>query len=376
MGKYAVEFVCTNPYEDQKPGTSGLRKPTRRFLDNKYYTENFIQSIFTAVGADEVAGSTIVVGGDGRYFSKEAIEKIIQIAAGNRVRKLIIGQNGILSTPALSAIVRKQQALGGILLTASHNPGGIDADFGIKYNCANGGPAPESITNKIYEISKEIGEFKSVQTLKDISLEKLGATEDFDIEGKAFSVEIVDSTNEYFELMKQIFDFELISNYLKSTQKEILLDSMNGVTGPYCARLVSELGIPSESSQNNIPKEDFGGLHPDPNLKWAQHLIMSLRNGDQDFGAAFDGDGDRNMILGQNAFFVTPCDSLAVIAANCKEFIPYFKKNGLVGVARSMPTSGAVDIVAKEAGIPLFCNSNRLEIFWQLDGCRKNVALR
>lgn len=366
MGKYAVEFVCTEPYQDQKPGTSGLRKPTKRFVDNKYYTENFIQSIFTAVGANEVAGSTIVVGGDGRYFLKESISKIIQIAAGNRVRKLIIGQDGILSTPALSAIVRKQQALGGILLTASHNPGGIDADFGIKYNCANGGPAPEGITNQIFEVSKEIGEFKSVLQLQDIDISKIGLSEEFDIDGKAFSVEIVDSTNEYFELMKQIFDFDQIKDYLKSTQKEVLLDSMNGVTGPYCSRLVRELELDPESSQNNVPLPDFGGLHPDPNLKWAQHLIMSLRNGDQDFGAAFDGDGDRNMILGSNAFFVTPCDSLAIIAANCKEFIPYFKKNGLVGVARSMPTSGAVDIVAKSMDIPCYVTPTGWKFFGNL----------
>jgi len=366
MAKHAPEFVCTEPYQDQKPGTSGLRKPTRRFVDNKYYTENFIQAIFSAVGADDVAGSTIVVGGDGRYFLAEAIEKIVQIAAGNRVRKVIIGQDGILSTPALSAIVRKQQALGGILLTASHNPGGIDADFGIKYNCANGGPAPEGITNKIYAISKEIGEFKSVRSLNDLDLSKIGISEEYDIDGRAFTVEVVDSTDEYFDLMKQLFDFDMIKKFLNDTQKEILLDSMNGVTGPYCSRLAKELGLPAESSQNNKPLPDFGGLHPDPNLKWAQHLIMSLRNGDQDLGCAFDGDGDRNMILGANAFFVTPCDSLAVIAANCQDCIPYFKKNGLVGVARSMPTSGAVDRVAKEMEIPCFVTPTGWKFFGNL----------
>jgi len=357
------EFVVTEAFDDQKPGTSGLRKPTKRFVENKYYTENFIQSIFSSVG-DELAGSIIVVGGDGRYFLKEAILKIISIAAGNKVRKLIIGQNGILSTPALSAIVRAKKALGGILLTASHNPGGIDADFGIKYNCANGGPAPAKITDKIYAISKDIVEFKAVKGFENVDLEKIGSSS-FEVDGSPFDIEIIDSTEDYFALMKTIFDFDAIKSYLTSSQREIILDSMNGVTGPYCARLVKDLGLMPEASSNNIPQPDFGGLHPDPNLKWAQHLIMTLRNGDQDLGAAFDGDGDRNMILGRNAFFVTPCDSLAVIAAQ-HEHIPYFKKNGLPGVARSMPTSGAVDLVAKKLNIPCFVTPTGWKFFGNL----------
>lgn len=356
------EFVVTEPYEDQKPGTSGLRKPTRRFLENKYYPENFIQSILSSIG-DEVVGSVLVVGGDGRYFLKEAVQKIIQIAAGNRVRKLIVGQGGILSTPALSAIVRAKKALGGILLTASHNPGGIDADFGIKFNCANGGPASSAVTDKIYEISKSIVEFKAVNEGLEVNLDEVG-TKTFDVDGTPFDVEVVDSTAEYFTLMKELFDFEAIKSYLQVSQKEIILDSMNGVTGPYCTRLQKELALSPESVSNNIPKPDFGGLHPDPNLKWAQHLIMSMRNGDQDFGAAFDGDGDRNMVLGRNAFFVTPCDSLAVIAANACH-IPYLKK-GLSGVARSMPTSGAVDLVAKKLGIPCYVTPTGWKFFGNL----------
>ncbi|XP_030851453.1 phosphoglucomutase-1 isoform X2 [Strongylocentrotus purpuratus] len=343
------EVVSTSPFSGQKPGTSGLRKPTSTFITPNY-TENFVQSTLAAIG-DKLAGADLVVGGDGRYFMRQAVHIIIQIAAANGVRKLIIGQNGLLSTPAVSCLIRKRQACGGIILTASHNPGGPNGDFGIKYNTSNGGPAPENITNKIYEISEKITEYKLCRGIEvDLGLIK---TSEFKVDGKPFIVEIVDCVEDYLGLMKEIFDFGAIKKLLDSGLK-VVINSMHGVMGPYVKRTFhQELQVPLESCLNCDPSEDFGGHHPDPNLTYAADLVELMKKGTYGFGAAFDGDGDRNMLLGENAFFVNPSDSVAVISANAS-CIPYFKKNPVQGLARSMPTSGAMDRVASIDGMTLF----------------------
>jgi len=355
--------VTTTSFEGQKPGTSGLRKKVKVF-QQKHYTENFIQSIFNAVGID---GATIVVGGDGRYYNLEVMQIIAKMALANRVKKLIIGQGGILSTPAVSCVIRQRKASGGILLTASHNPGGPDADFGIKYNLANGGPAPESVTDKIFEESKVIKSY-NIADIPEIDFETIGTKSYGQLE-----VEIIDSVKDYVQMLKSIFDFDLIKSFLRSNPKfTVLFDALNGVTGPYGkAILIEELGLPDSSLQNCIPLIDFGGSHPDPNLTYAHGLVERVDTEAISFGAASDGDGDRNMIYGYNAF-VSPCDSVAIIA-HYAETIPYFK-NGVKGLARSMPTSGALDLVAKKkclncyevpTGWKFFCNlfdSNKLSI--------------
>ncbi|KAF7287696.1 phosphoglucose mutase 1 [Rhynchophorus ferrugineus] len=351
-------IVETSPFDDQKPGTSGLRKKVKVFMQ-KNYTENFIQSIFNALG-DKLKGATLVVGGDGRYFSKPAINTIIRIASANEVSKLIIGKLGIFSTPAVSAIIREQQVLGGIVLTASHNPGGIRNDFGIKYNIENGGPAPDNITNKIFEQTKQITQIKTTPTLETDRIIDILGTSKFNVDGREFTVEIIDSTINYVNLMKQIFDFNKLRALIRGTEDRppfnILLDSMNGVTGVYVRNIfVEELGAsPDNNVRRVVPLDNFGEIHPDPNLTYAKDLVDKLKeNSTYDFGAAFDGDGDRNMILGKNAFFVTPSDSLAVLANNL-ECIPYFQKNGVHGFARSMPTAAAVDRVAAKLGKEMF----------------------
>lgn len=337
---HQVVTVDTNPYEGQKPGTSGLRKPTKIFLEKPNYTANFVQCILDCVDDK----SCLVIGGDGRYYLTQAIDLIIKICAGNGVKRLIIGQNGILSTPAVSCIIRKRSASGGIILTASHNPGGPDGDFGIKYNTSNGGPAPEGITDKIFKLTKEIKQFKTVPDLS-ISIDKVG-TQEVVIGTDKMIVEIIDSVDDYLELLKSIFDFPKIKSLLAKPDFKIRVDSLNGVMGPYATRIfVNELGCSPDSVVNCIPLPDFGGKHPDPNLTYAAELVEAMKSGDYSLGAAFDGDGDRNMILGTKGFFVCPSDSLAVIAANLKD-IPYFAKSGVKGFARSMPTAGAVDVVA------------------------------
>lgn len=349
-----VVTVDTNTFEGQKPGTSGLRKKVKVFLQ-EHYTENFIQSILDA-NKDSLIGSTLVVGGDGRYLVKEVVDKIIKISAANGVAKLLVGQHGILSTPAVSCIIRKYNTLGGIVLTASHNPGGIDNDFGIKFNCSNGGPAPDATTNQIYAITTTIKQYKIVPDIVcDIS--KIGTT-NFDVEGNKFTVEVIDSVNDYVKYMKEIFDFDKIKQLIQGTEQKkpfnVLIDSMNGVTGPYVKRIfVDELGAKEANVRRIIPLEDFGGAHPDPNLTYAADLVNAVKGGDYDFGAAFDGDGDRNMIIGRDAFFVTPSDSLAVLANNL-QYIPYFLKTGVRGFARSMPTAAAVDRVAAATGKEMF----------------------
>nr|CAH7741078.1 unnamed protein product [Callosobruchus chinensis] len=350
--------IPTTPFEGQKPGTSGLRKKVKVFME-KNYTENFIQCILNALG-NKLQGCTLVVGGDGRYFTKQAINIIIRIAAANGVAKLIIGHLGIFSTPAVSSLIRTHKVLGGIVLTASHNPGGIRNDFGIKVNIDNGGPAPDSVTDAIYEETKKIKEYKFTPKIEtDRLIDNMG-THTYKVDGRDFVVEIIDSTTDYVNLMKQIFDFQKLRDLIRGTDKRppfnVLIDSMNGVTGVYVRKIfVEELGAhPDNNVTRIVPLDNFGEIHPDPNLTYAKDLVDKVKdNPTYDFGAAFDGDGDRNMIIGKNAFFVTPSDSLAVLANNL-ECIPYFKNHGVHGFARSMPTAAAVDRVSKKLGKEMF----------------------
>jgi phosphoglucomutase len=346
MADFEVETLTTKPISGQKPGTSGLRKKVSVFREG-YYLHNFVQSIYNALPANEVKGSTIVVGGDGRFWNKDALQIIIKISAANGVSKLIIGKDGIFSTPAVSAIIRARKVYGGIILTASHNPGGEHYDFGIKYNTSNGGPAPEGVTDAIWRETEKITQIKSAK-LPEVDLSKIGTTK-----FGSFEVEIADSVQEYLDLVKSIFDFPLLKKFLARKDFKFIYDSMNGVTGPYTTKIfVEELGAPQDSVFRNVPLPDFGGSHPDPNLTYAEELVEKvLKNGQYDLGAASDGDGDRNMILGKN-FFVTPSDSVAVIAANC-EAIPYYKGK-LKGVSRSMPTGAALDHVAKKLNLEFF----------------------
>ncbi|PRT55497.1 Phosphoglucomutase [Wickerhamiella sorbophila] len=338
--------VETKPFDGQKPGTSGLRKKTKIFEQPKY-TENFVQAILSSI-PEGAPGATLVIGGDGRYFSKQVVQVIAELSAGNKVKKLIIGQNGLLSTPAASHVIRKFKATGGIILTASHNPGGPDNDFGIKYNLANGGPAPESVTDKIFEVTKTLSSYSREQ-LSEIDLSTVGTRTYGSLE-----VEIIDSVKDYVELLAEIFDFNLISTFIKGDPEfTVLFDGLNGITGPYArAIFIDKLGLPESSIQNAVPLPDFGGLHPDPNLTYARTLVDKVDANKIPFGAASDGDGDRNMIYGYKAF-VSPGDSVAIIA-HYADKIPYFAKNGVFGLARSMPTSGALDRVAKAQGLDMY----------------------
>ena len=311
--------------------------------DCQHYTENFVQAIFDSVDAK---GQTIVIGGDGRYFSPETVQTILKIGSANGVTKFIVGKDAILSTPAASNVIRKYKAYGGILLTASHNPGGPNADFGIKYNVSNGGPAPENVTNKIFEKTKTISSYKLID-LPALDLSKAGT---FTFGPSA--VEIIDSVKDYVELLESIFDFALIKSFLTTNADSfgVLFDGMHGVTGPYGrAIFVDTLGLPPSAVQNAVPLPDFGGGHPDPNLTYAHELVENVESRGIQFGAASDGDGDRNMIYGKGAF-VTPSDSVAIIADWAEEAIPYFK-SGVKGVARSMPTSKQIEYVAKKKGL-------------------------
>ncbi|KAG0682760.1 Phosphoglucomutase-2 [Pichia californica] len=346
--EYTISKIPTKPFSDQKPGTSGLRKKTSVFK-TEHYTENFLQSLFNSI-PEGCKGSTLVVGGDGRYYNDHFVNLIAKIGAANGVKKLIIGQNGILSTPAASHIIRIREATGGIILTASHNPGGPDNDCGIKYNLSNGGPAPESITNKMFENSLNLSYYNIILNLPLIDLTKIGSTFYDSIE-----VEIIDSTKDYVEMVKSIFDFNLIKSFINSNKNDFkfLFDALNGVTGPYGkAIFIDELGLPINSIQNYIPKIDFGGLHPDPNLTYAKTLVDKVNSEKITFGAASDGDGDRNMIYGYKTF-VSPGDSVAIIAEH-SDSIPYFAKNGVYGLARSMPTSNAIDLVAMDKNLNVY----------------------
>ena len=340
----SIKVVSTSAFSDQKPGTSGLRKKVKVF-QTPNYLENFVQSIFDSL--EGFAGQTLVVGGDGRYYNRHAIQVILKMAAANGFGKVLVGRGGILSTPAASCIIRKYNAFGGIILSASHNPAGADDDFGIKYNTGNGGPAPEKITDAIYNITKSITEYKILEA-DDLDLDRLGAAP-----LGAMTVEVIDSVADYAELMGELFDFDRIKTLLASTDFRLCFDGMHAVTGPYAQEiLVNRLGAPASALQNCVPLEDFGGGHPDPNLVYAHDLVDVLFAEDApDFGAASDGDGDRNMILGRK-FFVTPSDSLAILAAN-SHLVPAYKA-GLAGIARSMPTSQAPDRVAARLGIPAF----------------------
>ncbi|KAK8516747.1 hypothetical protein V6N11_007514 [Hibiscus sabdariffa] len=361
---FEVSKVPTTPFDGQKPGTSGLRKKVKVFVQ-PHYLHNFVQSTFNALTPEKVRGATLVVSGDGRYFSKDAIQIIIKMSAANGVRRVWVGQNGLLSTPAVSAVIRERvgadgsKATGAFILTASHNPGGPNEDFGIKYNMENGGPAPEAITDKIFENTKTIKEYLIAEGLPNVDISVTGVTSFTGPEGP-FDVEVFDSATDYVKLMKSIFDFELIRKLLSSPKFTFCYDALHGVGGAYANRtFVEELGAKQSSLLNCIPKEDFGGGHPDPNLTYAKELVERMGLGKSnseveppEFGAASDGDADRNMILGKR-FFVTPSDSVAIIAANAVNAIPYFS-SGLKGVARSMPTSAALDVVAKNLGLKFF----------------------
>ncbi|RMZ11920.1 hypothetical protein D0860_03184 [Hortaea werneckii] len=338
----SVREVQTKPYQDQKPGTSGLRKKVKVFQQENY-SENFVASILLSI-PEGAEGSFLVIGGDGRYYNPEVTQLIAKIGAAYGVKKLLIGQDGIMSTPAASHMIRIKQATGGILLTASHNPGGPTEDFGIKYNLSNGAPAPEGVTNKMYEQSKSLTSYK-IMDIPDIDLSKIGTQKVGPLE-----VEIVHSTKDYVDMLKDIFDFDLIKSFLKEHPDfKILFDGLNGVTGNYGVDIFeNELGMKG-STQNCVPKPDFGGHHPDPNLVYAKTLVDAVDKNGIHFGAASDGDGDRNMIYGANSF-VSPGDSLAIIAHHA-DLIPWFKKQGVYGLARSMPTSGAVDLVAQKKGL-------------------------
>ncbi|KKY17246.1 putative phosphoglucomutase [Diplodia seriata] len=338
----SVKTVSLQPFQDQKPGTSGLRKKVKVF-QQAHYSEAFVASTLLSI-PEGAEGSTLVIGGDGRYWNPEVAQLIAKIGAAYGVKKLIIGQNGILSTPAASNVIRVRKATGGILLTASHNPGGPEEDFGIKYNLANGAPAPESVTNKIFATSKGLTSYK-IAEIPDVDLNKIGTQTVGPLE-----VEIIHSTEDYMKMLKSIFDFDLIKAFLKEHPDfKVLFDGLSGVTGPYGVDIFEkELGL-AGSTQNCVPKPDFGGHHPDPNLVYAKSLVDVVDAKGIHFGAASDGDGDRNMIYGANAF-VSPGDSLAIIAHH-SDLIPYFKKQGIYGLARSMPTSGAVDLVAKAKGV-------------------------
>lgn len=387
-----VETYHTTPYDDQKPGTSGLRKKVTVF-QQPHYLENFTQAIFDSLSKNRVEGCTLLVSGDGRYYSDTAIHTICEIAAANGVQRVWIGKNGLVSTPAASAIIREREGgccYAGILLTASHNPGGPSQDFGVKLNIENGGPAPESVTDKIYGIAKTLKQYRKCE-LPPFQIDQLGI-QSF---GPSFSIEVIDAVHDWLTMMTKIFDIPLLRALVEtpasgaSPRCRLVYDALNGVAGPYAKRLlVDVLRAPPESLLHCDPKPDFGGLHPDPNLTYASELVKRMginpdgtpANAEQtgvaaergvfsiqgssntqetrpsalpDFGAAGDGDNDRNMILGKN-FFVTPSDSVAVIASYATKCIPYFRDRGIQGLSRSMPTSRALDNVAKKLQVELY----------------------
>ena len=339
-----ISTITTQPFADQRPGTSGLRKKVRDF-QTPHYLENFVQSIFDT--QTDLKGGTLTLGGDGRYYNRQAIQIILRMAAANGVARVIVGQGGLLSTPAASCIIRKYRTNGGIILSASHNPGGPDEDFGIKFNTANGGPAPEGVTEAIFARTREISTYRTLTTeeidLDTISTLSLGETR----------VEIIDPVTDYAALMENLFDFKRIHQLFNSGLFSMRFDAMHAITGPYARRILEDiLGAVPGTVINGEPREDFGGGHPDPNLVHA-HEVVALTSGRDavDFAAASDGDGDRNMILGRN-FFVTPSDSLAVMAANAHHIKGY--AGGISGVARSMPTSQAADRVAAALGLDCY----------------------
>lgn len=338
-----IQTVATAPFAGQRPGTSGLRKKVTEF-QQPGYLENFVEAIFMTLG--ECAGQTLVLGGDGRYFNRQAIQAILRMAAAHGVGRVLVGRGGILSTPAVSCVIRKRGAYGGIVLSASHNPGGPQGDFGIKYNIGNGGPAPEKITEAIFTNTLALDAYH-ISDAADIDLDRIGSTR---IEG--MEVEVIDPVADYAALMEGLFDFEAIRALFKRGFT-MRFDGMHAVSGPYAKAIIEGmLGAPEGTVVNGVPREDFGGHHPDPNPVNAAELIALMNGPDApDFGAASDGDGDRNMIVGRG-LAVTPSDSLAIIAANAGVAPGY--RGGIKGIARSMPTSTAADRVAEALGISCF----------------------
>jgi phosphoglucomutase len=384
----SVTVLPTAPIEGQKPGTSGLRKKTRTFTADPLYLMNFVQATVDALeGA--LLGATLVVSGDGRFYTPEAVQAIVKVAAANGAARVWVGRRGLLSTPAVSAVIRRREggaAVGGIILTASHNPGGPDEDFGVKYNAANGGPAPEALTDAIYAKTRALRRVRVCAALPDVDLGALGATtwtraaDGAEGEGEggarlppSFTVEVIDPVEDYAAVLAEQFDFVALRALCARPDFRVRYDGMNGVAGIYATRILGEqLGLPAEALTRCEPLPDFGGHHPDPNLTYAPELVSAMgltRSGEPlagaaavaaaaatavpDFGAAQDGDADRNMVLGAR-FFVTPSDSVAVIAANQAAIPAFARTGGLKGVARSMPTSCALDRVAAKLGLRLF----------------------
>lgn len=355
----SIETIATQPFSGQKPGTSGLRKKCKE-VEQPHYLENFVQSVFDCLPSNEVKGCELVVSGDGRYLNNKAVDLIIRMAAANGVGSIVLGTNNLMSTPCVSGLVRHRKSYGAFILTASHNPGGPDEDFGIKYNCQNGGPAPESLTDQIYARTTKIDKYLIAKETPSVDITKPNESKFGDMK-----VIVVDSPKFYSDFMKTIFDFDMLKKFISRSDFSMIHDSMHGVAGPFAKEVfVNQLGAKPESCINAEPLEDFGGGHPDPNLTYAHDLVQKMGlppaeggHGSKhvlpatdkvpDFGAACDGDADRNMILGSR-FFVTPSDSVAIIAAN-SQYIPYLSK-GVKGVARSMPTSAALDRVAAAKG--------------------------
>lgn len=350
-----VTTIATTPYDGQKPGTSGLRAKTTVFMQ-PHYLENFVQSVFDTVGP--LAGKTLTLGGDGRYFNTQAIQTILKMAAANGAARVVVGRDGLLSTPAASAVIRERKTDGGLILSASHNPGGETGDFGIKYNIPAGGPAPESVTGAIHVRTVEIAEYRILEA-HDVDLSREG---EVDLGG--MTVEVIDPVAIYAELMRSLFDFDAIRALFASGFR-MRFDAMHAVTGPYAtAILEGELGAPAGTVANGTPLPDFGGGHPDPNPVYAAALMEEMFSAEApDFGAASDGDGDRNMIVGRDTY-VTPSDSLAVLAANAHLAPGY--AGGIAGVARSMPTSRAADRVAEKLGIEAFATPTGWKFFGTL----------
>lgn len=344
MNTEQVKQVKTQAFSDQKPGTSGLRKKVTQF-QQKGYLENFVQAVFNTIAPCK--GKTLVLGGDGRFYNREAIQIIIRMAIANGFSHILVGKGGILSTPAASCVIRKNQACGGIILSASHNPGGPDEDFGIKFNGENGGPAPEKLTDAIFEQTLSIEHYQTIEA-DDVELDQLGG-----LQIAQCQVEIIDPVSDYADLMESMFDFDSMKALFTQGDFRMCFDAMHAVNGPYAKEILEKrLGAPDGTVINGVPLTDFGGGHPDPNLVHAHELVELLHGDDPlDFGAASDGDGDRNMVLGK-AFYINPCDSLAILTANA-HCVPAYAK-GILGVARSMPTSRAVDRVAEAMKIPCY----------------------
>lgn len=359
-----MRSIPTTPFAGQKPGTSGLRKKTTVF-QQPGYVENFVQATFDALPNTTFAGETLLVGGDGRFYNLEMCQTIVRLAHGNGFARVLVPQHGLISTPAVSRVIRTEKCLGAFILTASHNPGGPLNDVGIKFNTANGGPANEQLTDEIYKQTMGISRYLTSTHTGDVDLAVLGTTT---LGGDNFTVEVFDGTSEYVKMITELFDVPLLRGLLAREDFEFVFDGMSGVGGPFARRVFKDLlGVPEASLLNCDPSLDFNGGHPDPNLTYAPELVERMgleRDGTvlaldkrakrsvPDFGAAADGDADRNMILGRE-FFVTPSDSLAVLAANVSQSVPYFA-GGIRCIARSMPTSCAVDLVAKKLGVPLF----------------------